>query len=888
LDTGTRIGPYLIVGRLGSGGMGEVYRARDTVLDRQVAIKTLPPGMKGDRARLTRFEREAKLLASLNHPNVATLHGLEHVGEERFLVMELVEGTPLEILVDVGPLPFGETVRIARQIAEALEAAHEKGIVHRDLKPSNVIVGPRGRVKVLDFGIAKSIEPQSATSLPGQEESASFHTGLTMPGAVIGTPPYMSPEQVRGQAVDDRSDVWAFGCLLYEMLTGRRAYQGESWADTLSAILTREPDWQALPPETPGELRTLLERCLVRDRNRRIPRMSEVRSELERIEVRTATFPPPSGSHPAASPPTWVEMPRLSPPTLPTVADAPSPPPTSMATAYRPAPRRRVLIAVVAVLVLALAAGGFFLLPRLRPAAGESAGDLSQIHSLVVLPSQVLGGEADRFLADAIPTTVSTHLAQVRGLETKVPPTNTEYERVGRDLNQIAGTYKVGAVVLPTVTASGDRLILNLQLVAVPSRVVLWTRDFEDRRDRYVELARSAAEGIRQALRPTGPALPRTADVAKSSESELALHQGVFLADLFRRQGLAGDFERAQTSLQRSLALDPRQAVAAAEIARLHAARIVTGVPPQEIVPEVRRWAQRALEIDPRSSRAWGVLSEAEQIDPQGNYRKMLEYALKAAAFGPEDGYAQLRLSYALARRSQLLGLQAYERARQLDPLELSTPLFEAITLSVIDRIDEARARVEEVRRIEPDMPYAILVAALVEIAAGNGDAAAKLTAKLEPMARDGRIRPEWLPLVRDYATLEQASRGGDKAQEAAAAARLVRTARGETPFPRWQTATSEVAPLLARHGRSREALDLMLYRRGVGVVDNYESLLLNKDLAPLRSDPRFRQLLDPARKESEEMLAVLAEARKRGEYPAYLDPAIDDLLPVVGFPRPW
>ncbi len=844
MEAGSQIGPYLIVGRLGSGGMGDVYRARDQVLDREVAIKTLPPAMKGDRVRLSRFEREARLLASLNHPNIATLLGLEQVGEERFLVMELVEGTSLEELIDAGPMPLAEALRISRQIAEALEAAHEKGIVHRDLKPSNVIVGPKGRVKVLDFGIAKSIEPQVSTVLGG--ESKGFNTGLTVPGMVVGTPPYMSPEQVRGLPVDDRSDIWAFACLVYEMLSGHRAYQGETWADTLSAILTQEPEWRALPFGIPDSLRGLLRRCFARDRDRRIPKMTDVLAELDRIAEEQRSGPVSA----TGSPPTWVEMPRMSPPTLPTLPGLP-----------------RVVS------------------DTSRPV---TAADPSQIRSLVVLPSQVLGGEADRFLADAIPTTVSTHLAQIQDLETKAPPTSMELERLGRDLQHIADTYQVGAVVLPTVTVAGERLILNLQLVSLPNRVVLWTRDFEDRRDRFIELARAAAEGIRRALRPATPTLPGVADVVRSSEAELALHQGLFLANLFRRQGLAGDFERAQGALRRALLLDPRQALAAAEVARLHAARIVTGVPPQEIVPEVRRWAQRALSINPRSSRAWAVLSEAEQIDPHGNYRTMLENALKGAAFGPEDGYAHIRLSYALSLRSILLSLQASERARQLDPLELSIPLSEALTLMVIDRVDEALQRIEEVRRIEPDMPYAVLVAALVEVVAGRGDAAAVLVAELETMAQAGRIRPEWLPLVRDYAGLEQASKEGDQALADEVAGRLIRLARGEVPFPRWETATSEVAPLLARHGRVEQALDLLIYRHSIGSEENYEFLLLSKDLEPLRSDPRFRQLTDPAWTEFEELLGILAAARDRGEYPAYLDPALNDLLPLVGVEQRW
>jgi TolB-like protein len=864
LDIGTRIGPYLVTGHLGSGGMGEVYRARDTALDRDVAIKALPPNVLGDRARLSRFEREARLLASLNHPNIATLHGLQQYGGEPCLVMELVEGVSLEELIRSGPLVLQEAVRIGGQIAEALEAAHEKGIVHRDLKPSNVMVGPKGRAKVLDFGIAKSTDSAIPTIVPGQETVPASAT-LTQIGTTLGTPPYMSPEQVCGQGVDSRTDIWAFGCLLYELLTGKRAFQRDSPVGTLEAILAQEPDWRALPPETPTGLCLLLQRCLTKDLSLRISSMAKVRAELGRSAEER-----PAGPSPALE-------------DAPTIVDAPPRP--------VPRPSRRAWIAAALVLVLVLAAGGLRYLPKGLAAAGghPASGGLSRITSLVVLPGRVLGGEPDRFLADAVPDTVSTHLAQIAGLETKVPPSNLEFERAGRDLQRIADAYRVGAVVLPTVTVAGDRLILNLQLVELPSRVVLWSRDFEDRRDRYVELARAAAEGIRLALRPSAPALPAPApNVVRNSEAELALHQGLFLSSLYRRNGLAQDFARALATLQRALDLDPGQADAPAEIARLHAARIVTGEPPQKIVPEVRKWARRALEIDPHCSRAWAVLSEVEQVDPQGDYRKLLESALKAAAFGPDDGYAHARLTGALYRRSILLGLEASKRARQLDPLDLSSLVSDAVLLSSISRVDEARSRVQQALRVEPEMPFAILIDAIVETLAGHGDAAADLVARLEPMAKDGRIRSEWLACSRDYAMFEKVSRQGDRKLADAAAGRLIRDALGETKFPRWERFTAMVAPLLARHGRTEEALELIANRHRLGLVEAYDFLILNQDLEPLRGDPRFRTVLSQSRAQFEEMLGTLSAARDRGEYPAYLDPALDDLLPLVGIPRPW
>ncbi len=841
--------------------MGEVYRARDTVLGREVAIKTLPPSMKDDHARLSRFEREARLLASLNHPNIATLHGLEQHGSEPCLVMELVEGTPLDELIQAGPLSVQEATRIASQVADALEAAHEKGIVHRDLKPSNVVVGPKGRAKVLDFGIAKSIDSTTPTLLPGEAPAAGNPT-LTQLGTALGTPPYMSPEQVRGLPVDNRADVWAFGCLLYEMLAGKRAFLSDSATGTLAAVLVQEPDWKALPAATPTSLLVLMKRCLAKDLGSRISGIAEVRDELGRSSV----------GRPASQIP------------VPEVATLMEAPPRTV-----PQPSRRVWVALGALLIAVVAASGLLLLPGVRGRLGVSHADApSKVTSLVVLPSRVLGGEADLFLADAVPNTVSTHLAQIEGLETKMPPSNAEFERAGRDLQRIADAYKVGAVVLPTVTVAGDRLILNLQLVAIPSRVVLWTRDFEDRRDRYLELARAAAEGIRQALRPAAPALSNPPDVVRNSEAELALHQGLFLANLYRRTSLPADFDRALAALKRAHDLDPRQPDALAEIARLHAAKIVTGVPPQDLVPAVRQWAHLALDVDPRSSRAWAVLSEAEQIDPERSYQKMLDYSLKAAAFGPDDGYAQNRLSYALSRCSVLLGLEASARARQLDPLDLSSLVSDAIFLSAISRVDEALNSLQQVLRVEPDMPFAILMDSLVETLAGHGETALQLVARLEPVAKDGRLRPEWLALVRDYALFEKAARQGDRESADAAAGRLLRAARGETKFPRWESATSLIAPLFARHGRTEEALELMSFRDRLGLVEAYEVLTLNKDLEPLRGDRRFQPVLQRSRSRFNEMLGVLSAARARGEYPAYLDPALDDLLPLVGIPRPW
>jgi serine/threonine protein kinase/Tol biopolymer transport system component len=284
LAIGTRIGPYEIQSAIGAGGMGEVYRARDTKLARDVAVKVLPAALSSDPDRLTRFAREAQVLASLNHPNIAAIYHVEEAEGSSALVMELVDGETLADRIARGPIPIDEALPIARQIAEALEAAHEQSIIHRDLKPANIKMRPDGTVKVLDFGLAKLAETASGHSATG---GLSLSPTITSPalmtgvGLLLGTAAYMSPEQAAGKAVDKRSDLWAFGVVMLEMLTGRQAFSGETVSHVIASVLKDEPAWTTLPPGTPAPIRRLLRRCLEKDRKRRLPDAADIRLEID-------------------------------------------------------------------------------------------------------------------------------------------------------------------------------------------------------------------------------------------------------------------------------------------------------------------------------------------------------------------------------------------------------------------------------------------------------------------------------------------------------------------------------------------------------------------------------------------------------------------------------
>jgi Tol biopolymer transport system component len=304
LPSGARLGPYEILSPLGAGGMGEVYRATDTNLKRQVAVKVLPQVVADDPDRLARFQREAELLAALNHPNIAHIHGLERSERALALVMELVEGPTLADRLAQGAMPLEEVLPIAKQIADALEAAHEQGIIHRDLKPANIKVRADGVVKVLDFGLAKAMAPASSHASAATSPTISVHA--TREGIILGTVAYMSPEQARGRTVDRRTDVWAFGAVLFEMLTGARAFDAEDVSATIAFVITKEPDWSALPSATPAAIRKLLRRCLEKDPKRRLRDISDARLEIDDAMAAPAAEAVPVAAPGASRPRAWL------------------------------------------------------------------------------------------------------------------------------------------------------------------------------------------------------------------------------------------------------------------------------------------------------------------------------------------------------------------------------------------------------------------------------------------------------------------------------------------------------------------------------------------------------------------------------------------------------
>jgi TolB-like protein/tetratricopeptide (TPR) repeat protein len=629
LTSGSRLGSYEVLGSLGAGGMGEVYRARDGRLGREVALKLLPDGLSSDPDHLGRLEREARALASLHHPHVATLFGFEEDGPRRFLVMELVPGQTLAERIAKGPLPVREALLLFGQIAEGLEAAHEKGIVHRDLKPANIAITPDGRAKVLDFGLAKVVgadaEPGS-TSLPTASDA-------TTPGAVMGTAAYMSPEQARGLPVDRRTDVWAFGVCLYEALTGRRPFAGPTATDILARVLEREPEWQALPADLPQPVKALLQRCLRKDRDERPRDVGDLRLQLAETLPASVSGSGNGSNAPAAAP---------------------------------PAGRKRWIAAAAALAVVALgAAAGIFLLAR-RPS----------IDSVAVLPFANASGSAELdYLGDGLSEELINELAQVPALRVIARPTAFTYRARDVSPKTVGAELKVRAVVVGRVALQGDRIVVQVDVVDAQDGSELWGGRFERPRGEVQALRPDIVSRVTETLRlrlspeqSRRSSKPQTADPAAY---QAYLRGRIALSEADSEEA----FRRCIALFQESVRRDPAFALGWAGLADAYTYyATVEAEDPAKTVPPARAAVQRALELDPglaEGHTSLGIIKLAFDWDlpaAEAEFRK-------AIALSPGDIFGLHWLAHYLEMAGRYPEARvALRQAADLDPL---SPMYQ-------------------------------------------------------------------------------------------------------------------------------------------------------------------------------------------------------------------
>jgi tetratricopeptide (TPR) repeat protein len=830
MQPGTRLGPYEVVSLLGAGGMGEVWRARDTRLGREVAIKVVHPRLASDPDRLSRFEKEARAAAQLDHPNILVVHDVGTHEGSPFIVSELLQGESLREKLGA-PLPPKKAVDYAVQIAHGLAAAHEKGIVHRDIKPENVFVTKDGHVKILDFGVAKLLPSFEASGVDTETPTAT----ATQQGTAVGTVAYMSPEQIRGQPVDARTDLFSLGVVLYEMLSGKRPFQRDTPAEIMTAILREEPpDLSETNRSVPPALENVVRHCLEKEPESRFQSARDVAFDLEALPDVSSTRP----AAPMSPSGVWLH-------------------------------RHRTPFAGAALLLAALAVAGTLMFANRKNTA---------VASVLALPCTVYGAPEVAYLTDAVPGTISTLLSQVEGLDTKVPPSSFEVEKVKGDLTKLADLYQVSSFIVTSITPSPGRIALNVQLVDAATRKVKWGQQFEGPRETYNDLAHQAAEGIRLAVRPSALPVP-TATV--SSKVELILREGEYFHKRWAFLHDAADFDLAMAAYNRALKEDPSSAAATVMIGALYANRFEQeGM--RGALEQSKAWTSRALELDPRCGRAWMGLSSYEWYSPTPDVERQVEYALKAASFSPRDSAAHFTLSNALQNPGAFsFMLAAALQAVGLDPFALPASNNAIYALSCLGRSEEALPFSDRATRMEPESWVTYQLRGWLLLKLGRLEEARKTLARGDarffgnpgaPVNQTwGQIRFQLAAAERDTATIEKLERHI-----------LPPLLDGRADSLDLGNGTIFVSPALAALGRTDESIRILLRSVENGIPPPYDFLPVEPAFQPLKSDPRFAKVLTASREGTAKIARILTEARSRGELPKYLERPLEDVLKLL------
>ncbi len=594
MRSGERIDQYQILALLGAGGMGEVYRAEDTTLGREVALKVLPRELASDTEFVARFEREAKLLGSLNHPNVATLHAFGEENGTRYLVMELVRGRTLKQMLSDGALSQAEALDTWEQVAAGLQEAHAHGVVHRDLKPANVMLTDDGLVKLLDFGIARPAITDATT------KQAETPTDLTVAGVAIGTAPYMSPEQIRGEPVDARTDIWALGCLGYEALAGTRAFDRATSADTMAAILQAEPDWDQLPRQTPTEIRSVLQRCLEGDRRRRPQSVSAVRATIAEVMDSRRAPPPPGRGRGSRLVVTGV-----------------------------------VAAAVVSVAVLAMWA---LLAPRSNPVAVSTAApETAERPAIAVLPFENLSDDpTQQYFSDGISEDLITRLSSWRSFPVISSFSSFAQDSQPTDVREVGRYLGARYLVMGSVRRAGDRVRIAARLVDTDSGVVAWSDQFDRSYDDVLILQGEISRSIVGAMHPQLDELDRRRAVREEPQN-LAAWDWVQRGWWHFYRGTREGAREARNSFQEAAQLEPDLAGAHSGIALSHYIELTSGEvsEPEETIDALVRSAERAVSLD--SQDAWGHHALGHAYALTGQRESMLTAFARSVELNPSS-----------------------------------------------------------------------------------------------------------------------------------------------------------------------------------------------------------------------------------------------------------
>jgi serine/threonine protein kinase/tetratricopeptide (TPR) repeat protein len=703
--------------------MGEVYRARDTRLERTVAIKVLPAHLSSDPDRRERFDREARAISSLNHPHICTLHDVGHQDGTSYLVMEFLEGETLADRLNKGPLPIDQVLRYAIEIADALDAAHAAGIVHRDLKPANIFVTKRGQTKVLDFGLAKLAPDNRAAALTLEGNAATLDDAhLTSPGTAVGTVAYMSPEQALGENLDAQSDLFSFGVVLYEMATGRPAFTGRTTAVIFNEILNKTPTAPArLNPDVPPKLDEIIDRCLEKGRELRYHSAADVRANLKRVQrdidterARTSSRTPvDEGALPPDVPA------RTGMPSSPVGPAGPVVPRTSSDAALVIGVVQRhktgiIATAVVLVVLVAGAIGGRIWLAR------TTGGP---IDSIAVLPFVNGSGSPDAdYLSDGLADTITNSLSQIHSLRVVPRTLVARYKNQTVDPRQAARDLNVRAIVTGRVVQRGDRVSVQAEMIDAANVAQLWGDHFDrsvaDMMNVQSEISKAIAENLRLRLTSDDHKV-MVAGTTQNAEAYQLYLKGRYEYAKRNRDS----YNRGNAYFEQAIALDPSYAMAYAGLAGDYASQALFGyLPPSEAYPKAIASAKKAIALDERSAEAHAMLAYSI-LYYEWNWTQSEQELHRALALDPNNAVAHriYGLFLGTVRRFDE-GIAEERRAEVLDPLTPPTGL--GFVLTEAHRYDEAVAALKRALELEPDSVLAHVFLADPYRMSGRGDLA--------------------------------------------------------------------------------------------------------------------------------------------------------------------
>jgi eukaryotic-like serine/threonine-protein kinase len=672
---GTKLGPYEIKSSLGAGGMGEVYRATDTKLGRDVALKLLPPEVAHDPERLARFQREAKSLAQLDHPNIVTIYSVEECDGVHFLTMQLVEGQPLDRVIPAGGLQLPQIVEIASALGDALAAAHDKGIVHRDLKPVNVMLSKEGRVKVLDFGLAKDV------SAPDAADATLTSDHQTQAGVVMGTPAYMSPEQTSGRPIDHRTDIFSLGVVLHEMSTGRRPFEGHSSAELISAILrdTPPPVTQSRP-DLPSGLARIVRRCLEKDPQHRVQTARDVSNEFRDLrssgEVRGEVR---GGIRDEVRPPS---------------AAAPAEVQAAPARDISEIKPRKTVWAIAAILLLIGAAGVAYL--KLHKAG--------TIDSIAVLPLENRSNDPDAdYIPDGITESINNSLAGLPSLTVIPHSVALHYKGKSTDVRKVGDDLHVQSVLTGSVAERGDELTIDVELDDIQNGKQLWGKRYNSKLADLLAVQSDIAREVSQRLDSRLSADDRKKLTKGSTDNPEAYRlylKGKFYTDKFTKEG----FDTGIDYFNQAIAVDPNYALAYSGLAYNYINQIDWFMPPSEAGPKAKQAAEKALAIDESDARAHLALALVTHWY-QWDWAAAESEFKRTIALSPNNTEAHTYYSWFLAPmgRNDEAVAEA-RRAEQADPL---SPLASFSLGSVLVFVRQWDQAIEQLHRaIELDPTY--------------------------------------------------------------------------------------------------------------------------------------------------------------------------------------